>query len=99
MNTRLITLSIGIAVFGFIAVAFPVFAGEIHTANYGAGFMPSPILQGETSTPSVHTANYGAGFAGSPNVIYANSPRRYGFYGAGYLPSPRIIYGFNWFNW
>ncbi|HLC48914.1 MAG TPA: hypothetical protein VJI96_00825 [Candidatus Andersenbacteria bacterium] len=95
MNTKSLSIAIGISVIGICAFVLPARANEIHTANYGAGFLPSPLLTAaDTLAPNIAPANFGAGFIGSPELrggpttgtVYT------AYYGAGFASSPNIIY-------
>lgn len=101
MNIRLLSLSAGIALSGFVAVAFPVFAETPYKGNYGAGYVPSPVVAGQDSSyyqpinsPVPYPTAYGAGFSVAPvltpgngsNLIISTSN-----YGAGFLGSPALV--------
>src|SRR3989344_943695 len=99
MNTRALLLSSVVTLSG-IGAALPAFANTPNMENYGAGFLPSPLLSAQNNLPVVTgTANYGAGFIGSPELTSTNNIRiriSPANYGAGFFQSPRPWYGYGY---
>lgn len=95
MNIYIYPLSIGIALTG-LSIATPALANTPNIANYGAGFLPSPALTTNVTTPSIATGNYGAGFLPTPTLqgdtTGTTSTTYAAYYGAGFAGSPNMIY-------
>ncbi len=93
MNIRLISASFGI-VTGLSAFALPVFASAPNAGQYGAGFMPSPILAPQNTTiASIPRESYGAGFNNAPTLTVGDNANLHlstSNYGAGFVGSPLL---------
>jgi hypothetical protein len=89
MNIRTLSLSLGIALTGLSAIPVSAFAQTAYRGNYGAGYLPSPVLNQETAP--LYT-RYSTSYPG--NNYETNYPIPYPTtYGKGFADSPTLVPG------